>query len=238
MKILSLLLLVSMLFGCAMSAGQGQFINYQGNDILTEGNAKALPRNERLNAITKDMSKVGFQRTKVSYIFDAFSDSVLSIYRNQFELMKEHKALLDNHKDVMSFLMANKGKDDDELKQAIAQFDAGADSEEHKIGPKIQSYEAASDRIWKENAKLTLEISAQALELGVVIYNSTKGSKKLEDFIAADLLSMLASANKINEAYKLAEIRLHLSKLANNFIEDEQAIIDISKRLQDHQNDN
>ena len=238
MKHLLLLFIIVMLSGCAMSVGNGQYINYQGDNILSEQAAKALPRQERMTTITSDMDKVGFQRTKVSYLFDAFSDSVLSIYRNQYELMKEHKSLLDNHKDVMSFLMANKGKDDRELQTAIKEFDSTAETEEQKIGPKIKEYEGASDRIWKENAKLTLEIAAQAVELGVVIYNSTKGDKKIEHLIAADLLSMLASANKLQKAYKLAEVRLHLAKVANDFIKDEQAIIDISKRLQEYQNEN
>jgi hypothetical protein len=47
---------------------------------------------------------------------------------------------------------------------------------------------------------------------------------------------MLMNANKIGEAYKLAEIRLHLAKVANEFIEDEKAIIDIAKQLQTFQN--
>ena len=238
MKHLLLITLVVMLSGCAMSVTNGQYIAYQGDNILSEQAAKALPRDERMSAITTDMDKVGFKRTKVSYLFDAFSDSVLSVYRNQYNLMKQHKSLLDNHKDVMSFLMANKGKDDEQLKLAIEDFDSTADNEEQKIGPKIKEYENASDRIWKENAKLTLEIAAQAVELGVIIYNSSKGDNKIEHLIAADLLSMLASANKLHNAYNLAEVRLHLAKVANDFIEDEKAIIDISKRLQEYQNEN
>ena len=37
---------------------------------------------------------------------------------------------------------------------------------------------------------------------------------------------------------KLAEVRINLAKVANDFIKDKQAIIDISKRLQEYQNEN
>ena len=218
------------------------------------------------------MQKIGFTSPNVSYLFDQYSDTVLNIYSNQFELMTEYKSLLDNHKDVTSFLMANQGKSEQEIQQAVIDFDAGAKSEEQKIGPKLSRYEAATSEIWQENAKLSLQIAAQALELGAVLYTLNRQDQKakehnkkleleaqkaqsdpnyqptkkreerknensLQSFLAADLFSMLSSANRTYEAYKLAEVRLHLAKVANDFIKDEQAVIDISKQLQQYQNE-
>lgn len=234
-KIFTLILVLWLLCGCAMSVGKGQFVEYEGHQLLSEQLARSLSRDERLTQITANMKTVGFKRTQVSYMFDAFSNSVLSIYQNQYKLIKAHKTLLDNHKDVMSFLMANKGKSKKELAQAIKDFDSTAESEQQKIEPKLNAYEKASDKIWQENAKLSLEIAAQALQLGSVIYNATRGDRKIEEFIAVDLFSMLLSADKLGDSYKLAEIRLHLAKIANDFIKDEQAIIDISKQLQNYQ---
>jgi len=252
MKIVIAAFLTLFLSACAMHSSNGLFVHYQGEQILSEQAAKTLPREERINAISADMKRVGFSSIRVSYLFDTFSDTVLDIYSNQFELMKEYKSLLDHHKDVTSFLMANQNKIEQELELAILEFDKTAATEEQKIGPKLTAYESATDEIWQENAKLSVQIAAQALELGVVFYslynedrknkeknkkeNSNKNTNNLENFIAADLLNMLSSASKMSKAYDLAEVRLHLAKVANDFIKDEQAVIDISKELQRYQN--
>lgn len=218
--------------------GQGQFVAFNGQNLLSEKSAKALPRSERLGTISANMKTVGFQRVKVSYLFDKYSDTVLGIFENQHELMEEHKTLLDNHKDVMSFLMANQDKSDQELQLEIERFDGTIDEEQDKIAPKIEAYQQASSRIWQENAKLTAQIAVQALELSFVIYQASQSEDGVEGLVIGNLLEMMLAANKLNKASELAKIRLHLSKLANDFIKDEQAIIDISKRLQEYQDKN
>ncbi len=247
MKIVITFFLLLLVSGCAIQPNTGQAIEYRGEQILSEQDAKNLPRETRISSISANMKSVGFTSVKVSYLLDAYSDTVLNIYSNQFELMKEYKSLLDNHKDVTSFLMANQGKSEQEIKLAADEFDATAKDETEKVGPKLNEYKQASDKIWQENAKLTAQIAAQALELGAVLYSlrhqdkkakeeKQKNSNTLQNFIAADFVNMLSSANRTYEAYKLAEIRLHLAKIANDFIKDEQAIIDISKQLQEYQN--
>lgn len=244
-----------------MQPMNGQYLSFKGQSVLSQSDAKTLPREARIQAIATEMKKVGFTSPKVSYLFDKYSDTVLKIYSHQFELMNEYKALLDNHKDVTSFLKANEDKDKTELALAAEEFDLGASNNDEKIGPKLARYEAATEKIWQENAKLSLQIAAQAAELGAVFYTLHRSDRKrkeqkaeqeannpskkqqkddelsnLQKFVTAELFSMLSSANRTYDAYKLAEIRLHLAKVANEFITDEQAVIDISKQLQAHQN--
>lgn len=224
------LLAALLLFGCAINVQDGDDIKYNKHNIVSKFNAKLMPREQRLARISSDMKKVGFNKVSVSQVFNAFSNSVLSIFKHQHNIITEHKVLLDNHRDVLSFLMANKDKDKAQLQQAINDFDKTAETEKEKIGPKIKAYEKASDKIWEENVKLSLLITEQTLRLAYII--RLQG----DDLIGMQGLSMLMNANKIGEAYKLAEIRLHLAKVANEFIEDEKAIIDIAKQLQTFQN--
>ena len=225
-----MLLATLLLFGCAVSVKDGDDVTFKSYKIISKFNAKLLPREQRLSRITSDMKKIGHSRPRVSQVFDTFSDSVLSIFKHQQSIMNEHKILLDNHRDVLSFLMANKDKDKTQLQQAINDFDQSAENEQQKIGPKIKDYEKASDKIWQENVKLSALITAQTLKLAHVIYSQG------DDLVGVQGIQMLFNANKINDAYNLAEIRLHLAKVANEFIEDEKAIIDISKQLQSLQN--
>lgn len=249
------------LSGCAIKPLNGEAIYFQGNLLLSESAAKQLPREDRITSITNNMKQVGFTQPKVSYLFDTYSDTVLDIYTHQYELMSEYKALLDHHRDVTSFLMANADKTEEEIEQAAQAFDASAREDSEKIGPKLTRYQAATDKIWQQNAKLSLQITAQALELSSVLYSLHLSDKKakaqrqkeaentsqtppqrkqtnnLQNFLAADLLNMLNSADKTYQAYKLAEARLHLAKVANDFIKDEQAVISISKQLQEIQNE-
>ncbi|NVK24806.1 MAG: hypothetical protein HWE10_07745 [Gammaproteobacteria bacterium] len=220
-----------------MAPTRENFVQYNDQNILSEDSAKALPRTERLETITKQMKQVGFSHTRVSYLFDKYSSTVLGIFENQYQLMKEHKTLLDNHKDVMSFLMANQGKSKSELQQEIERFDQLVKLERDKIAPKIKAYEKASDKIWRENAKLTAQIAVQALELSLFIYQASQTDEGVGELLMVNMLEMMFAANKLNQPAKLAKIRLHLAKLANDFIEDEQAIIDISKRLQEYQDE-
>ena len=224
------LLTIMLLVGCAINVKDGDDIPFKNYKVISQFNAKLLPREQRLERITSDMRKVGGSRPRVSQVFDTFSDSVLSIFKHQQNIVNEHKTLLDNHRDVLSFLMANKDKDKTQLKQAINDFDKTAENEQQKIGPKIKAYEKASDKIWQENLKLSLLITAQTLKLAHIIYEQG------DDLVGAQGIQMLFNANKISAAYNLAEIRLHLAKVANEFIEDEKAIIDISKQLQSLQN--
>lgn len=224
------MLATMLMFGCAMNVKDGDDIEFNKHKIVSKFNAKLLPREQRLFRINNDMKKVGFKKVSVSQVFNAFSESVLSIFKHQHNIINEHKTLLDNHRDVLSFLMANKDKDDVQLQQAISDFDQLAQTEQDKIGPKIKAYENASDKIWQENVKLSLLITEQTIKLAHVIH------KQGEDLVGIQGISMLMNANKISEAYELAEIRLHLAKVANEFIEDEKAIIDIAKQLQSFQN--
>lgn len=220
------LLSATLLFGCAININNGEEISYQNHKIVSKQIAKSLPREQRLARITQDIQKVGFKKVYISGVFDTISSSALNIFKHQYRVMGEHKKLLDLHRDVLSFLMANQDKNQQQLNQAVADFDSTASKESEKIGPKIRAYQQASDKIWQENFKLSMLIAEQAIKLAYIIHSQG------DELFGVQGIQMLLNADKLSEAYNLAEIRLHLAKVANEFIEDEKAIIDIAKQLQ------
>lgn len=229
-RLLSLTFVALTLSGCAMSPDKNGVIKYKGHEVLSQEQAKSLPRNDRLTRIVQDMENVGFKRVRVSKIIDPITQSVLAIYRNQHKVISQYKTMLDNHRDVMSFLMANKGKSEQELQQEMQRFDANMTDDKDKITPKVVAYRKATDKIWQENVKLSLKIAEASLVLAHTIHNSS------DELLDKEGLMLLLNGGKVIDVYQLSEVRLHLAKLANEFIDDEKAIIDITKQLQRQQN--
>ena len=219
------------LTGCAMrpmtDANGNRFVQYNEAKFLTPEEAKALPRESRSQRIRADMKSVGFDSINVSTIIDSVSDAVLSIYENQYELLLRYKTIVDNHKDVMSFIHANKGKSKKELQAEAARFDRQVKKPEHKIGPKLKAYRRSTDAIMVENIKLGGLLLYQTARLASVFMDNA------DELRGAEALAILLNAGKIDDAYKLAEIRLHLAQLANDFISDEKAVLEITKQIQD-----
>mgnify|MGYP006903652391 FL=1 len=210
------------------SDGNGNhFVQYNELKLLTAKEAKALPREARSRRIRQEMKSVGFDSVNVSTIIDSVSDAVLSIFENQYELLSRYKTIVDNHKDVMSFIHANEGKSKKELKAEAERFDRLAERPEHKIGPKMKAYQKATDEIMVENIKLGGLLLYQTARLASVFMDNA------DEIRGAEALAMLLNAGKIDDAYKLAEIRLHLAKIANDFIADEKAVLEITKQIQD-----
>lgn len=231
LKLAISLLLTGNLFGCAMNHttdGLGnQFIAFNDVKVITQKEAKSLERDDRSVRIKSDMESIGFRRVKVSTIIDSLSDTVLSIYKNQYELLQRYSTIVDNHRDVMSFINANKDKNKTELRKEAERFDQLAVKQEEKIGPKLAAYQTANKEIQRENLKLAGELLKQTATLVTVFRNSTDEMK------GAEALAILLNAGKINDAYKLAEIRIHLATVANDFIDDEKAVIEITKQIQE-----
>ena len=231
MKQLTLtLLLCWIVTGCAMTPTKDlkgrQYIAFQELEVLTDEEAKTLPRNERSQRIRADMENIGFDIPSVSILIDSVSEAVLSVFHNQYELLTRYTTVVDNHKDVMSFIHANKGKSKEELKAEAQRFDRLAETQEQKIGPKLEAYRQANDEIQKENLMLAGKLLVQGGRFLTVFQSS-------EEMQGAELLSMLLNANKIDDAYELAEIRIHLATIANEFISDEKAVLEITKQIQD-----
>ena len=223
-------LTVLVLSGCTMVPQGGigaNYVSYNNLKIITEKEAEALTRDERSNRIEKDMKAVGFQTVRVSPLVDGFSDSVVSIYRNQYKLIQKYKVVVDNHKDVMSFIHANKGKSSKELKLEAERFDQLALNESEKIAPKLKQYKQANDDIQKENLKLAGELLLHSGKLALIFKDNA------EQMLRAEAMLMLANLGKVQKAYKAAEVRIHLAKLANDFIDQEKAVLDITKQIQE-----
>ena len=230
-KVLVTTLLTALLAGCGMTQGenkQGQStLSYNNIELLTEEQAKTMPREQRMGRIISDMQEVGFEQIFVSTVIDSASNSILGVYENQFALVSEYKTIVDNHKDVMSFTQANKDKSDAELAAEIKRFDSMAKSPDQKISPKIASYEQANERIQAANIELAKKIAKEAANLAIVFADNSNTMLGLEG------VSMLLNAGKIDDAYNLADVRIHLASIANDFITDEKATLEVVKKIQD-----
>lgn len=223
--------LTSLIGGCAMTPQTDEFgnnfVGFNEHKILTEEQAKIMPRAERMRRISDDMKKVGFKRVKVSKLMDSVTVSILSVFENQFALLSRYAEITDHHKDVMSFIHANKDKNKAELAAEVKRFDATAKTNKQKIGPKLKRYKQANEEIQKQNTILAAELIKQSIQLASFFQDNS------EQLLGADALTMLLNAGNISEAYNLAEIRIHLASIANDFIEDERAVLEITKKIQE-----
>ncbi|MBU2880339.1 hypothetical protein KO525_00060 [Psychrosphaera sp. B3R10] len=234
-KIIKIILAVSfvtaVLTGCVMTpqtdALGNSFVGFGEHQIVTEEEAKKLPRGERLTRISIDMQNIGFKKVKVSNLMDSVTESILSIFENQYELLSRYTLIVDDHKDVTSFIYANEGKSSEELAEEVRRFDMMAETEDQKIGPKLQRYRTANDEIQKQNTILAGELVKQTVRLASFFQENS------EELLGADALTMLLNAGKISEAYNLAEIRIHMASIANDFIDDEKAVLEITKKIQE-----
>lgn len=228
-------LLLFLLSGCAMQPNVdnngNSFVQFNKMRLVSEQAAKELDRETRSARVAEDMEKVGFESVQVSALIDSVSETVLGIYKNQYELLKRYSIVVDNHRDVMSFVTANKGKSKKELQQEAKRFDAMALDDSEKIAPKLQQYKQANDEIQRENLKLAGELLKQGI---IVAHFFTDNSDEL---LNTEALSILMNMGKIKKAYDLSKVRLHLASVANDFIKDEKAVLEITKQIQDILND-
>jgi len=101
------------------------------------------------NLITK-MDDAGYAFNKINNpIFDEIGDTMAIQFKRQKTLLVSYRTKLKDHKDVASFLNANKGKSQNELKEEIMRFDSKAANESEKIAPKIKDFENATNDIYK-----------------------------------------------------------------------------------------
>ena len=155
-----------------------------------------------------------------------FSTSILSIFRNQKNLLKKYQTIVDNHKDVMSFIVANKDKSPAELKAEAARFDKLHINSKEKISVKLKQYQQANTGIQAENARLAAELLLQGAKLAIILKDN------LEEMLKLEGIAMLINAHKTNKGYELAQARIHMSNVANDFISEQKAVLDITKEIQ------
>ena len=202
------------------------YVAFGKHQLLTNEQAKKLDRQQRVDRITADMQKVGFRHESVSPIFDSVSVSILSIFRNQKNLLKKYQTIVDNHKDVMSFIVANKDKSPAELKAEAARFDKLHINSTEKISVKLKQYQQANIGIQAENARLAAELLLQGAKLAIILKDN------LEEMLKLEGIAMLINAHKTNKGYELAQARIHMSNVANDFISEQKAVLDITKEIQ------
>lgn len=244
-RVIATAVLVTVMTGCAMQPMTGTngetYVSFNNSKLLSKEQAKLLKREERASRIQTDMTQVGFKYERVSPLFDGINYSVLSIFKNQFELLGKYKTLVDNHKDVMSFVNANKDKSPDELKAEARRLDTliqqrlenegNANSNKTSvpyvsIASKMKQYQQATTGIQAENAKLAAELLIQGVRLAAILRDNT------EEILGVEGIAMLLNAHRLHQQMKLVEARLHMSAIANEFIDDEKAVIDITKEIQ------
>ncbi len=218
------------LSGCAMQTQVNQFgesfVAFGEHQLLTKEQARKLDRDQRVTRIDNDMKKVGFRHHAVSPIFDSVSQAILSVFRNQRSLLKKYKILVDNHRDVMSFVMANKDKTPQELKIEAERFDRRHSNNKEKIATKLKEYQAASNSIQAENARLAAELVLLGARLSLILRDNFEEMLKLEG------IAMLLNAHRTNQGFELAQARIHMTRVANEFIEEEKSVIEITKEIQ------
>lgn len=228
--------LVLLSTGCAMQPVTGpngeSYVAFNQQKLITKEQAKLLKRDKRATVIKKDMDKVGFTISRVSPVFDGINYAALSVFRNQYELLEKYQTLVNNHKDVMSFINANKEKSAKELSEEAKRLDKVLKAQTPKgteyvpITKKLKQYQIATAQIYAENGRLAAELLIQSVRLAAILRNN------FEDIIGAEAIAMLLNANRIAKQSQLTKARLHMSAVANEFIDDEKAVIDITKEIQ------
>lgn len=213
---------------------------------FSENDKAELNREEFVTDLVKRIDAVGCDQVTVQPGIDEFlniSSSVLLRQRNVIQSYQQKSAL---YVDVQSFLLAQKDKNEEQLQQAIAEFDAGAKTEDEKIGAKITAYRAANDDIYQENIKLTQDIIVQLAKAGYLFsqhsteiaqltaMNSVSGFMKSftksDDEKAAE--GEAAEEQSIATALVRAKDQLSLAKEANDYIDVEQKTIEAIENLQ------
>lgn len=127
--------------------------------------AATLDRYQAISSLSLQIEEVGFKQG--NYLEDIpdgveqFVNIADSLVRRQYDVMGAFRAQAENYADVSAFLYAYPDATPEELTEAIAKFDAGTQSEEEKIGPKIAVYNASLDAVADSNLQLGLEIAEQ-----------------------------------------------------------------------------
>jgi hypothetical protein len=179
------------------------------------------------NLITK-MDDAGYEFNKINNpIFDEIGKTMAIRFKRQKTLLVSYRSKLEGHKDVASFLNANKGKNQNELKQEIVRFDSSANNESEKIGPKIEAFESATNEINQQNLILTKQLVDQGLKIAGLV----KG-KGLEQFVTASGFLAVTQLNNVRSAYSETADRLSLGKEANKFIDADLQTVSMVKETQ------
>ena len=127
--------------------------------------AATLDRYEAINGLSLQIEEVGFKQGEylegIPDGVEQFVNIADSLVRRQYDVMGAFRLQAENYADVSAFLYAYPDATPEELAEAIEKFDAGAQSEEEKIAPKISAYNAALDAVSERNLELGIELVEQ-----------------------------------------------------------------------------
>ncbi|QIZ78380.1 hypothetical protein [Ferrimonas lipolytica] len=206
--------------GCVSTGDESAAAELSNEQIAT------MDRFEYTEMVRAEMEAVGFEVTPVHSVLDRGTESVNEVFKHQYELMSEYRTIAENHRDVQSFLHANKDKDAAGLEAAILAFDAQAKTQEEKIAPRLAAYEAANDKIFAKNVELAIEIAEQAYVLSQLM------SGGYSQFLTAETATSFTKVGAIKTEWSNIQTRVDLAQKANELIEQDQAVVEIAKQMQ------
>jgi len=198
--------------------------------------AATMDRDQHIADLRQQMQTIGFNQVEIQPGVDEFLNLSASILERQYSVMGEYRKITENHVDVQGFLEANKGATEEELTAAMIEFDAGATSEDGKIGPKIHAYRAALEVISEKNTELGIDIAANLAKATIILKDNAQTVAIASGIRAAE--GLFSSGEKTADtdlglALLRAKDQLSLAYDANKIISLEQETIEQIEEYQE-----
>ncbi len=225
--LLASLIVTPLIFGCAS----------------TDDSAGSIDRVKVIKELTTKMDDLGYKSVKIQPGVDEFLNISAVILKRQRNVMDEYHKQALHYKDVQSFLYAHKDKKPEELKLAIADFDAGATKNDEKIAHKLSAYNGANEKIYNSNVELAGDLTVEiAKSVYILSQYGTEVAKATAINGAKSLFSSFTSdddkkddSKDLGSALLKAKDQLSLAMDANDIISVEQDTIKAIEELQTEQ---
>lgn len=220
-KWLSISFVIAMLSGCA---------SFEGKEAST------MDRGEYISDLQLQIEELGFNEVEIQPGVDEFLNVTASLLERQYFVMGEFREVTANYTNVQGFLHAHEGSTEEELTTAIIAFDGGASTEDEKIGPKLDAYEAAVATIAEKNADLALDIGINLTKSALILQENAEavafasGLQMIGGAIGGD--NEKTADNDLGLAILRAKDQISLASDANKIISLEQDTIDQINALQ------
>lgn len=197
------------------------------SDDATSG---TMDRGEAVSILLAEIKEIGYEHQTIVPGIDGFTNSVASLLQRQETVMKEYRTITDNHKDVRGFLSFHSDKVEDPvaLQAAIDEFDANAEKDSEKMGPKLNEYKNATKGVSAANTKMAIDISGELANSAIVL------SKYSKEVAAASTASFLKKSDEPNlgSALVKAKDQLALANKANKLIDMDKKTIEAIESLE------
>ncbi|MCL1059520.1 hypothetical protein L2729_16230 [Shewanella gelidimarina] len=204
--------------------------------------AATLDRNQAVSELTVKMDELGYSPVTIQPGVDEFLNMAAAILERQRNVIGEYRKQTENYTDVQAFLYSYRGATPEALQLAIDKFDAGAKTEDEKIGHKIDVYTKANENVYDQNIELTTTLALEIAESAYILSeHSTEVAKATAANLGGSVFGSLLSDEKeedpkdLGNALLKAKDQLSLALEANDIIDLELATIDAVKQLQQEQ---